>query len=584
MNACSWLIPGLLLPAALLLLYDIGFNPFETNNPVINYWVLVLLRWVTFGMCLRWVLSLGEPQRKRSRILSLLVWMLVAYFYLILLPNKMLSTHFDSNNYLLIKSVLYGGIFMVFIMEASLVFQFIYKKATNPAFLFVISFLLLVLLGALLLMLPNATVRGLRLTDALFMATSTVCVTGLTVVDIAREFTGFGQVILLLLIQAGGLGIMTFTGILSHALAGSISLRNELAFRDLFRGSRIGSVIRLVYRIVLVTFLFEALGAVGIYLSLDSSLFERDLDKWFFSIFHAVSAFCNAGISTLPNGLHEEAFRFNYSFQLLLTLLIILGGLGFAILFNLYSYMEIRLTNAWWRLRGLGKRTYIPRLININSRLALVTTSILLVAGFLAYWAFERAGTLQQHPGLWGKLVTCLFGAVTPRSAGFNTVDLTGLTLPMIMVYLLLMWIGASPGSTGGGIKTTTFGVAVLNMVSVIRGRDRVEFYRSEISQRSVRRSFTIILLSFLFMGIAVFLLSIQDGDKGLVQIAFEAFSAYSTVGLTLGITHELSDLSRMVLVFTMFIGRVGALTLLMAFVRQSRQLYYRYPQEEIFY
>jgi Trk-type K+ transport system membrane component len=209
-------------------------------------------------------------------------------------------------------------------------------------------------------------------------------------------------------------------------------------------------------------------------------------------------------------------------------------------------------------------------------------SGFLLLLGFIAYFLFEQYATLADHPTMTGKLITSFFGSVTPRTAGFNTIDLTAMTLPTVMIYLLLMWIGASPGSTGGGIKTTTAGVALLNVASVLRGKDRTEFFRSEISHQSVRRAFAVIVMSLLFIGVTVFLLSINDSDKGLIKIAFESFSAFSTVGLSLGITPNLSDFSKFILIITMFVGRVGTVTLLVAFIRQSKQLYYRYPKEEI--
>ncbi|HZH01271.1 MAG TPA: potassium transporter TrkG, partial [Flavisolibacter sp.] len=201
---------------------------------------------------------------------------------------------------------------------------------------------------------------------------------------------------------------------------------------------------------------------------------------------------------------------------------------------------------------------------------------------FVAYFSFEQYATLANHPTLTGKVITSFFGSVTPRTAGFNTVDLSAMTLPTVMIYLLLMWVGASPGSTGGGIKTTTAGVALLNVASVLRGKDRTEFFRSEISHQSIRRAFAVIIMSLLFIGVAVFLIAVNDSEKGLIKIAFEAFSAFSTVGLTLGITPNLSEFSKVVLIITMFVGRVGTITLLVAFIRQSKQLYYRYPKEEI--
>jgi Trk-type K+ transport system membrane component len=244
--------------------------------------------------------------------------------------------------------------------------------------------------------------------------------------------------------------------------------------------------------------------------------------------------------------------------------------------------VKYKLLNYINAIRRDPKRLHFPRLININSRLALVVTGFLLLIGFVSYFVFEQSHSLRDHPSLYGRIITSFFGAVTPRTGGFNTVDITLLSMPMILIYLLFMWIGASPGSIGGGIRTTTLGVAVLNVFSVLRGKDRTEFFRSEISHHSVRRAFAIIVLSFLLIGAFTFLVSVNDGDKGLIMIAFETFSAFSTTGLSLGLTPNLTSQSKLVLVFTMFVGRVGLLTLFVAFIKQSKQLYYRYPKEEI--
>jgi Trk-type K+ transport system membrane component len=250
--------------------------------------------------------------------------------------------------------------------------------------------------------------------------------------------------------------------------------------------------------------------------------------------------------------------------------------------FNLARFFRIKLMNLLFRFNRNPQKLNFPRLINLNSRLSLVVSALLLLTGFIAYYFFELNASLRDHPTAGGKLVTSFFGAVTPRTAGFNTVDMATLSLPTIMIYLLLMWIGASPGSTGGGIKTTTFGVAVLNMIAILRGKDRSEAFRSEISHQSIRRAFALIFLSLLFIGLSVFLISINDSDKGLIRIAFESFSAFSTVGLSLGVTDKLSTFSRVVLMVTMFVGRVGTVTLMVAFIRQAKQLHYRYPKEEI--
>jgi Trk-type K+ transport system membrane component len=263
-------------------------------------------------------------------------------------------------------------------------------------------------------------------------------------------------------------------------------------------------------------------------------------------------------------------------------MLVILGGMGFPIVFNLYRYIRIKATNFLHFISKNPARENMPNVIMLNSRLALLANLILLLIGFVAYIIFEQKHTLAEHPSVFGKLVTSFFGSVTPRTAGFNTVDLTAMSLPTVMIYLLLMWIGASPGSTGGGIKTTTAAIAFLNMVAILKGQDRTEFFHSEVSHQSVRRAFAIIISSFLIIGIAIFLITLNDGDKGLISIAFEVFSAFSTVGLSLNLTPTLSTVSKIALIMTMFIGRVGTITLLVIFIRQTSQLHYRYPKEDI--
>lgn len=579
---CNAAIPVLLFIALGMVVYDFGFKPFWSNNANFNYWLSTLLDALIIIMGLRLALDLFNKKRFWSRFITISGWIFVLILSFYVLPEKASIEQFDSNRFLFLKMVLYAGIVLGFITEASYLLQFIYSKSINPGLLFVASFAFLIVIGAFLLKLPNATTRPLSAIDALFTSASAVCVTGLIVVDTATHFTSFGKMIILLLIQVGALGIMTFAGLLAYAVAGGASLRSQLAFRDMFSSRQVSNIMHFVYQVVIVTLLFEAIGAVGIYFSLEDGLFERELDKIFFAVFHSVSAFCNAGFSTLTNGLYEPVIRFNYGLQICISLLIILGGMGFPIVFNLYRFIKVKALNIWRQIIRNPKRAHIPRLINLNSRLALAVSGILLLIGFVAYFLFEQNATLEQHPTLFGKLVTSFFGGVTPRTAGFNTVDLTALTLPTVMIYLLLMWIGASPGSTGGGIKTTTFGVAILNAASILRGKDRTEVFRSEVSHQSIRRAFAVIFMSLLFIGVAVFLISVNDSDKGLIQIAFETFSAFSTVGLSLGITAGLTVFSKLVLIITMFVGRVGTVTLLVAFIRQSKPLYYRYPKEEI--
>jgi Trk-type K+ transport system membrane component len=575
------LIPALLAIAIGIVVYDFGFKPFRSNPAAINVWLRVLLDTLVVATGLRLLLDLFKQKKQWVRFLTILGWSFLFLLGFWLLPAKV-NADTATNRFFVLKVALYAGIVFAFLIELSYMLQFIYRGTVSPALLFVASFVVLVLLGAFLLKLPNATTVRLSAVDALFTATSAVCVTGLIVVDTATAFTSLGKGIILVLIQVGALGIMTFAGLFAFAVTGASSLKSRLAFRDVMSGKEISNIMSFVYQVVMVTIIFEVLGAIGIYFSVPDELFPRQIDKVFFAVFHSISAFCNAGFSTYTNGLFEPAVRYNYSMQFFITMLIILGGMGFPIVFNLSRFFKIKFTNLFYRIRRNPKRIYFPKLINLNSRLALVVSAILIIVGFVCFYLFEQNDSLLAHPTTGGKIMTSFFGSVTPRTAGFNTVDMAAISLPTIMIYLLMMWIGASPGSTGGGIKTTTFGVAILNMVSILRGKDRSEFFRSEISHNSVRRAFALIFLSLLFIGLSVFFISIYDSDKGLIKIAFEAFSAFSTVGLSLGITADLSVFSKTVLMVTMFVGRVGTVTLMVAFIRQAKQLYYRYPKEDI--
>lgn len=246
--------------------------------------------------------------------------------------------------------------------------------------------------------------------------------------------------------------------------------------------------------------------------------------------------------------------------------------------FNFMTYMRYLVR------RGLSFRSPYdsrPWVLNINSRIILVTSAVLLVVGTLLFYRFEYHNTLEEHTGF-GKWAVAFFGAATPRTAGFNSVDTSALHLHTLMIVFLLMWIGASPGSTGGGIKTSTFAVSVLNLLSMARGKERVEIFRREISPQSLKRAFAVISLSLVAIGASVFLIASFEPDKELLAIAFESFSAYSTVGLSLGITGDLSSPSKVVLVLLMFAGRVGLLTVLSAVLQNTPNTPYRYPSEEV--
>lgn len=476
---------------------------------------------------------------------------------------------------------IYRALFLIFLREFSTLTINFKRQFLNPAQLFVLSFLSIIMIGALVLSLPNATHHGISFINALFTSTSAVCVTGLIVVDTGTYFTHFGQTAILVLIQIGGIGIMTFTSYFSYFFRGGSSYENQLVLREMTNSEKIAEVYKTLKKIIWLTFSIESIGAILIYSSIDRSVIPSVAGRTFFSVFHSISAFCNAGFSTLLNNLYEPAFRYNYPLHLIFAFLIIIGGLGFPIVFNFITYLKHLLVNRVLPFTRQNKAVHIPWVISINTRIVIITTFLLLVGGTLCFYFLEYNNTLAEHSGI-GKIVTAFFEATTPRTAGFNSVDITALNFTSVLILFLLMWIGASPASTGGGIKTTTFAISVLNFLSLARGKDRIEVYRREVSDTSVRRAFAIISLSLVVIGFSVFLISNIDGDLNLLSVAFEVVSAYGTVGLSLGITSDLSSASKLVIIFTMFIGRVSMLTLMIALFRKVKYLKYRYPSEEI--
>src|SRR5690606_9155694 len=295
---------------------------------------------------------------------------------------------------------------------------------------------------------------------------------------------------------------------------------------------------------------------------------------------HSVSAFCNAGFSTLPHGMMQDGFVTNYTLQFIIIVLFVFGGLGFPIVINVLRYIK-HFIRRYLLFFISGKGNYKPHILTLSSKINLITTFSLILIGTVLIYAKEYYNTLSEHHGL-GKVITALFTATTPRTAGFNSIDFSQLHFSSIIIIILLMWIGASPASTGGGIKTSTFAIATLNFISLAKGKSKIEIFRREIADISVRRAFAVMALSLIVIGFGIFLIAHFDPKKGLLDIAFECFSAYSTVGLSLGITGDLSNSSKLVLVGIMFVGRVTMLSILIAVFKKAKALTYQYPSDEI--
>ncbi len=450
----------------------------------------------------------------------------------------------------------------------------LWRRLTPPQ-LFVTSFLGLVLLGTLGLRLLPGIYTGARLgwLDALFTATSAVCVTGLVVVDTATVFTPAGQAFLLLLIQLGGLGMITFTTLIILALGGRLSLRHERLSSATAEVAPHVPVDRLARDVVLFTFGFEAAGALVLYLLWAPALGWTEA-AWP-AVFHAVSAFCNAGFSTFSDSL--SGFRSGAATLLACSVLVIAGGIGFL------TMEELRLA---WRC-ARARKTFR---LSLHSRLVLLASAVLLVIGSMLFGLFEWEGTLAGLPPV-DRIANAIVLATMPRSGGFTSVDYTQATDSTNFLSIILMFIGGSPGSTAGGLKTTTIALVALLAWERFRGREIPSLWGRSVPEETIQRAIGLAVVGFTVVTASIFVYTWTEHGRGgraaggtFLAHMFEAVSAFNTVGLSMGVTDALSDPGRMLTIFLMFVGRVGPLTFAaaLALSAQRQKVAYRYAYEDV--
>lgn len=558
----------------LFIVFDFGYD-FDENYNSPHVIGLIILSFALLGFNLFKFFNYKFKSNKKIALFNIVILSVILFTSLIIS-----LTHSDfSSSYILqkVKPILEAGLIFYFLIRLLFFVRFIYDIYFNPAIVFVGSFMILVLTGAFLLMLPSATTQGISFTNAIFTATSAVCVTGLGVVDTAKDFTFIGQCIIIVLIQLGGIGILTFTSFFAFFFRGSSSFKEGLNTKDFISSDGLKDVFRAALNVVIFTISVEIIGAVFIYLSVVN--INAIDNKLFFSLFHAISAFCNAGFSTFSSGLYDQSIRFDYGLQWVIMFLIVFGGLGHNIMFNFYQYIKTYISELFDKKR-IHKQV---RIITINTKLVIYTTAILLFGGWVFLFIAEFNNTLLAHPTLFGKITNAAFCAVTPRTAGFSVLDFSEMTVPSLLFIIFLMWVGGSPASTAGGIKTSTIALATLNVFSVARRKSRIEFLGRRISSDSTSRAFAILSISLMVIGVAIMaLLIFEPKDTPLLTVVFECFSAYSTVGLSLNFTPTLTEPSKYVLIATMFIGRIGMLNLMVGMLRQLNHRFYEYPKENI--
>jgi potassium uptake TrkH family protein len=556
------------------LIFDFGFENFKDFR---QYKLIVLpsllFALIAFNFYKYYRYRKDIEVNRSSKINIFILLLLILLEVIMVLANyeiSLVETFFNA------RYVIEYGLLFYFFIRLTFLLRKIYSIYFNPAILFVGSFAIIALAGTFMLLLPSATVHGISFTDALFTATSATSVTGLIVLDTAKDFTPFGQTVIMILFQIGGLGMLTFTSFFAYFFKSGASFKESLYMKDILGHDKLNSVMKTVMQVVAFSMILEGIGALFIYHSLAN--IDSFKDRGFFAVFHAISAYCNAGFSLASNGLYDNGLRFNYYMQWIVMGLIIFGGLGYHIAYNVIQYFKKFITNIFSK----KDRVFISRVINLNTKIVLYTTVILIAAGTIFFLFSEQQTNLLAHTTAFGKFTTAMFSSVTSRTAGFNTVDMANFTIPGLLFMIFLMWIGASPASTGGGIKTTTFALATLNIFAIARDKKYIEIGTRRIAVEAVHRAFAIISISLASIGTGILLLLIFNPEFSLIQIAFEAFSAFSTVGLSMGITSQLSEESKYVIIFLMFFGRIGLLNLMIGLLKSVRRTEYTYPEENI--
>jgi len=441
----------------------------------------------------------------------------------------------------------------------------------SPARFSILAFAALISAGTLLLVLPAASAgKGVGLIDALFTATSASCVTGLVVLDTGRDFTVFGQGVILFLIQAGGLGIMTLSTLFLLLARRRTSLVGRLVIKDALTDGKERSLPSLLKDVFLFTLVIEGIGSFLIFARLLPG--RSILEALYLAVFHSISAFCNAGFSIFSDSFTQ--YREDWILNLTVCFLIVSGGIGFLVLSELKRKRPVK-PRAWARL-------------TLHSKIVLSTTGILLLAGTFLVLLMEWDNTLHGL-SVPGRFLAAFFQSVTARTAGFNTLPIGAMANETLFLTILLMFIGASPGSCGGGIKTTTFAGLVAQGIARLRGKERPHWFRRTISQSSIARAISIVMVSGIVVILATFALLITElremphiASRGrFLELLFEVVSAFGTVGLSTGVTAGLTQAGKIIITLVMFVGRLGPLVIAVAVSRESAPRY-RYAEETI--
>jgi trk system potassium uptake protein len=562
-----------------LFLYYYGFAPPPDMRDIILDAVKLIFVFFVLNYGVKLLFNLNRIEFIKSNwfetiIVILLIYDGISYFFLGIPLLEQFFIGIGIENYFPFYILFIQLYLLLFVgLELAKLGEGLTRLKVQPSTLLIISFFLLISFGTGLLMMPEMTVApgSMDFLDALFTATSASCVTGLIVVDTATFFTFKGHIVLLFLMQIGGIGIVTFGLFFLLLSRDGMGLKGQSALQKFFDASNLKSATSLLSSVIIITLVIELIGVVLMYYLWDPRIeFTGTGDKLFYSVFHTVSSFCNAGFSLFSDGFYEEYLRESYIMHVVIAMLIFFGSIGYHSIREVFSVSRLRdrMLHPW--------KTW-----EINTRISVYSSFALIFFGIFILVILEKDGVLEGKTAI-GSIVASLFQSVSARTAGLNTVDIGAMAVPSILVIIFFMFIGGSSASTAGGIRTSTFVIIFISGFSTIRGKKELEIGNRQISHELLNKAFTILLFALTFILITVFALSITDSNKEILHIVFEAVSAFCTTGLSMGITGDLSDAGKIILTTTMFVGRVGILTLAYAVSTRVKTTAYAYPKAHV--
>ena len=519
---------------------------------------------------IRWTYSSSKPLKYlKENILDIVV---IVFFLLALILSPQIKHLMRAPDEVFVHyrrlffHIYYAIIFLVEIAKGSAILK---KINLSPPLMMMLSFFVLISIGTCLLMLPKMTTNGITFIDALFTATSASCVTGLTVVNTATAFTTSGHIVLMLLMQFGGMSILSFAtffiSFLSHSFTG---LRYQYMVKDILSTNRLSDSFSFLREIIVVTFAIEGVGAILLYMYWQTTgLFDTQGETILFAVFHAISAFNNAGFSLWPDNLMDSSIMVSHFPLMIIMILVFVGGIGYVVIRDFFDPNVIR-----ERKRKRWKK------LTDGTQIALISSFVIIAVTAVLFYVFEYNNTLSETSGF-NRIFAVIFQSVVARTAGFNIVDVNHLAIPTLLVFIIAMFIGASPGSTGGGIKTTTFFVIIKSLFATIRGKKRIEFNKKTIPFNLVDKAYSIFAMSLIIIMISTIIIAAIEPMIPFKNIVFETTSAFTTCGLSTGILDQFSIAGKAVLTFNMYIGRIGTLTFAYALSKRVKESRHEYPE-----